>query len=193
MGSYYKKQLNDWKAGLDVKADCVLDIGGAQSPIKGMTKSWDVKEYKIVDLEIPHSDSPKPDIVQDMNDPIDLGLLDYEGKVDLIFCLGVFDYVINPNIAMDNISYLLSDTGVAWIEYPFVYPIHNPVDDEGCRYSEGCVRRLVKQAGLEVKEIIYKRPIRGNHFLLDFYAADGMRAARGVDHNVTGYIVKVGK
>lgn len=194
VGSHYKKILNDWKRSLDVKADVVFDIGGAQDPIKGMTNSWDVKDYKIVDLPVPHIETVKPDLVQDMNESTDKGeCVKYIESVDLIFCLGVFDYVINPNIAMENIKKLLKEDGTAWVEFPFVYPIHNPVDDEGCRYSEGCIRRLAKQAGLTIQEIIYKRPKPGNTKLLEFYSEDGMRAAKGIDHNVTGYIVRMGK
>lgn len=174
-----------------MKAKTVFDIGGAQNPIKGRTKSWEVEDYKIVDLEVPHVELQKPDIVQDMNkyytNP------EYSENVDLIFMLGVMDYVINPNIAMENVWVMLRPGGSAWVEFPFVYPIHQPVDDEGCRYSEGCIRRLAKQAGLRIEEIIYKRPKPGNELLRMFYAADGMRAADGVDHNVTGYIVRMVK
>lgn len=188
MGSEYKRQLNEWKATLDVKADVVFDIGGAQDPIKGMTKSWDVKDYKIIDLPVPHVEKVHPDIEWDMNEEWP-GLND----ADLIFCLGVSDYIINPNIFMKNISNMLSDTGTAWVEFPFIYCIHNPVEEEGCRYSEGCIRRLAKQAGLKIEEIIYKRPKADNPFLRMFYEKDGMRMARGVDHNVTGYIVRFTK
>lgn len=190
MGSYYKQQLNDWKATLDVKADVVYDIGGAQDPIKGRTRSWDVNEYKIVDLEVPHVETVKPDIVQDMNKRIQMK---HHGAADIIFCLGVSDYIINPNIFMANIRDMLKRDGTAWVEFPFVYPIHNPVDEEGCRYSEGCIRRLAKQADLKIQEIIYKRPKPDNPYLLHFYSTDGMRAAKGVDHNVTGYIVRFTK
>lgn len=188
MGSYYKQQLNEWKASLEVKADVVFDIGGAQSPIKGMTKSWDVNDYKIVDLETPHSGSPKPDIIQDMNQPVVL-----ERTADLIFMLGVMDYVINPNIAMDNIYRMLKKEGTAWVEWPFLYPHHNPVDDEGCRYSYGCIKRLCSQANLNIEEWIWKRPKPGNRYLEMFYAEDGMRAAAGFDHNVTGFITRLSK
>lgn len=193
MASFYKQQLNDWKATLDVKADILFDIGGAQDPLQGKTKSWEVGEYKIVDLEIPHSNSPKPDIAQDMNEGLKGKAWQYQNKVDTIFMLGVMDYVINPNIAMSNVKRLLTPGGTAWIEFPFVYPIHNPVDDEGCRYSEGCIRRLAKQAELNVEEIIYKRPKPDNPYLLQFYSYDGMRSADGVDHNVTGYICRFSK
>lgn len=200
MGSFYKQQLNDWKRTLDVKADVVLDIGGAQDPIKGKTKSWDVKDYKIIDLEVPHVLTQEPDITHDMNNEFsEIPHLrpkhwkNYIPEADLIFMLGVMDYVIEPGIAMRNIYDLLKDNGTAWIEFPFVYPIHQPIDDEGCRYSEGCIRRLANQAELKIEEVIYKRPKPDNPFLLQFYSADGMRAAKGVDHNVTGYIVRFSK
>lgn len=190
MGSYYKQVLNEWVSSVDVKAKTVFDIGGAQHPIEGRTKSWDVKDYRIVDLEVPHVTMRSPDIVQDMNEPLSGKAWQAKNTVDLIFMLGVMDYVINPNYAMRNVYQLLKKDGQAWVEFPFVYPIHNPKDDEGCRYSEGCVRRLAKQAGLEIAEMIYKRPKPGNEYLLRFYATDGMRMADGVDHNVTGYIVR---
>lgn len=190
MGSYYKQQLNDFVNGLEVNAKVVLDIGGAQHPIKGRTAGWNVEDYKIVDLKVPHVTLQEPDIAHDMNYRLSGDILDYYEKADMILMLGVMDYVINPNDAMDNVYALLKPGGSAWVEFPFVYPIHNPKDDEGCRYSEGCVRRLAKQANLEIKEMIYKRPKPGNNLLLKFYAEDGMRAARDVDHNVTGYIVR---
>lgn len=194
MGSFYKEQLNNWVASLEVSADVVMDIGGSQNPIKGRTKSWDVEDYKIIDLAVPHVEKVRPDIEWDMNETIteEVAWNGYN-PADLIFMLGVMDYVINPNIAMFNINILLKEGGTAWVEFPFVYPIHNPVDDEGCRYSEGCIRRLAKQARLTIEEIIYKRPKPDNPFLLQFYSADGMRAAKGVDHNVTGYIVRFTK
>lgn len=185
MGSYYKQQLNDWVASLDVKADVVFDIGGAQSPIKGRTRSWDVNEYKIWDLAVPHVELQHPDYEWDMNEPLGKTVK----KADLIFCLGVSDYIINPNVFMQNIYDMMTLDGTAWVEFPFVYPIHNPVDDEGCRYSIGCIQRLAEQADLDIIEVIYKRPKPGNTKLLEFYSEDGMRAAKGVNHNVTGYIV----
>ena len=192
MGSLYKRQLNDFVNGLELRGNILLDWGGAQSPAKGRTKSWDIGEYKIVDLEVPHSESPKPDIVQDANKGLAGKILEYEGRVDIILALGLYDYVINPNITTESIKRLLSDSGYAWIEWPFVYCTHNPVEDEGCRYSEGCIKRLLDQGGLKIDHVI--RKMAGNDHLLRFYQEDGQRMARGYAyHGVTGFITKVSK
>lgn len=184
MGSVYKRQLNEWKATLEIRADDVLDIGGAQDPIHRHVKYWDVKNYEIMDLEEPHVKEIEPDICHDLNEP----LLQYR-QYDIVFCLGVLDYVIEPGIAMRNVRKLIKPGGHAWVEFPFVYAHHNPIDDEGCRYSEGCIKRLAKQAGLEITEIIRKPA--GNEHLLEFYRQDGHRMAREYEHhNVTGFIVR---
>lgn len=194
MGSYYKQQLNDWVNTLEVKGKVLFDIGGAQNPLKGRTKSWDVEDYKIVDLAEPHVTLQAPDLAQDFNFELDKEVFkDYLGKVDNIYCLGVFDYVINPNIAMQNMYDLMSDGGKAWVEYPFIYPRHNPKEYDGLRYTESSIRNLAKQTGFEVTDIWYRRPKPENGHLLAFYSVDGMRAADGVDHNVTGFIVELTK
>lgn len=185
MGSYYKKQLNDWKASLDVNAERVLDIGGAQDPLKGKTKTWDVLDYKIMDLSEPHVKSVEPDIIHDMND-------EYRGnhKFNAIFCLGVFDYVIEPGVAMRNIAKLMDNDGYAWVEFPLFYGHHEPLEDEGCRYSEGCIKRLVNRAGLKIDDILRKPA--GNDYLVRFMREDGQRLSkRYAYHNTTGFIVKV--
>lgn len=190
--SVYKDQLNNWVASLDVKASKVLDIGGAQSPVIGRTKSWDVNQYFIVDLETPHVLKQEPDIIQDMNQPLNFPSDSHYNNTDLIFMLGVMDYVINPNIAIDNIYKLLSDNGSAWIEWPLFYGHHEPLEEEGCRYSEGCIMRLLKQAGLKLDEIIRKPA--GNPFLVQFMKMDGQRLARDYQyHDTVGFITKVTK
>lgn len=191
MSSYYKQFLNEWKATLDVKADTVFDIGGAQDPIKGKTKSWDVKDYKIVDLAVPHVETVKPDIVWDMNNPVPSSHKHFNDlyQADLIFMLGVMDYVINPNVAMQNVHEMLKPDGTAWVEFPFAYAHHEPLMEEGCRYSEGCINRLANQAGLEIVEVIRKMERSG--LLKRWYAEEGQRMARDYPyHGVTGFIVK---
>lgn len=185
--SVYKDQLNEWVADLNVEADVVFDIGGAQNPIKGRTNTWQAKEYYIIDLETPHVTKQQPDIVHDMNKAW-VGLK----EADLIFMLGVMDYVINPNIAMRNVYEMLTDDGEAWIEWPLFYGHHEPLWDEGCRYSEGCIMRLLKQADLKLEEIIRKPA--GNPLLVEFMRQDGQRLAKNYKyHDTVGFITKVSK
>lgn len=185
MGSLYKRQLNEWKATLDVRADWVLDIGGAQDPIEGKTKSWEVNQYLIADLAIPHVETVKPDITMDMNEPFK----DYKESFDLVFCLGVFDYVIEPGIAMRNLKHFMNKDGVAWVEFPLFYGHHEPLMDEGCRYSEGCINKLAMRNGLQIDEIIRKPA--GNDHLLRFMAEDGQRLSKNYNHhNTVGFIVR---
>lgn len=192
MPSVYKQQLNDWVSELDVKANLVIDIGGSQSPIKGRTRTWEVQEYKIMDLEVPHVEKQRPDIIQDMNQQLSWDHHYYFEQADLIFCLGVFDYVINPNIAMENIYTLLSREGSAWVEFPFVYAHHEPLYEEGCRYSEGCIFRLAEQAHLMIVELIRKPA--GNDHLIRFYQEDGHRMSKNYRyHDTTGFIVRLQK
>ena len=189
MASVYKQQLKTWVSTLDVYADTVLDIGGSQDPIKGRTKSWHVKEYLIADLPEPHIDSPKPDIELDLNHNADDLIIHRE--VDLIFCLEVFDYIYDPMSAFGNLAKLLKVGGEAWVSLPFVYPHHQPIEDEGLRYTEPAIRRYGDKFAMPVQEIIYRRP--RSHKLLEFYAEDGFRAAKNYDHNIVGYIVRFKK
>lgn len=183
MSSSYRIELDNWLRELDVKANNVLDIGGSQLPIKGRTKSWNVKEYTIADLENPHVDSPKPDVVLNLN--YDSELFD---SYDLIFCLEVFDYIWNPALAFETIEELLEPGGVAWVTFPFMYPTHQPIEDDALRYTEGGIRKLAEYAGLKVQEIIPRRP--ETNAIDNLWRAERMRAAKHYDHNVTGWIVK---
>lgn len=183
--SVYKDQLNQFVSQQEVKAKVLFDIGGAQHPIKGRTKTWDVEEVVIIDLKEPHVTLQAPDIAHDMNTP-----WERDEKADVIYMLGVMDYVINPNVAMDNIAKMLTDDGHAWIEWPLFYGHHEPIWDEGCRYSEGCIMRLLKQSKLGLDEIIRKPA--GNPFLLEFMRQDGQRLSRNYQyHNTVGFITKV--
>lgn len=188
MSSSYRLELNKWLANLDVEADRVLDIGGSQEPVKGRTKSWDVKDYLIADLPEPHKDSPKPDIEVDLNMEDKL----YEWPiVDLVFCLEVFDYIWNPVQAMKNISESLEKNGKAWISFPSIYPLHQPVEDDALRYMPGGIQKLAESVGLKVEEIIYRRP--ETNLWQQFYTAERMRAAKHEDHAFTGMIVRFSK
>lgn len=188
MSSSYRMELDKWLSQLDVKADKVLDIGGSQLPVKGRTKSWDVKEYLIADLPEPHVGSPKPDV------EIDLNLEDTLHEwpvVDLIFCLEVFEYIWNPAQAFGNIAEMLSKNGTAWISFPAFYPHHQPIEDDALRYMQAGIVKLAESAGLSIEQMIKRRP--ETNALQQFFSAERMRAAKDFDHNMTGWICEFRK
>lgn len=188
MSSSFRLELDKWLANLEVKAERVLDIGGSQLPIKGRTKSWKVKEYLIADLPEPHVNSPKPDIELDLNRPLDVYSLI---RADIVFCLEVFDYIYDPAMAMKHIRQALKDGGIAWISFPSVYPLHQPVEDDALRYMPGGIVKLAENADLSVEQMIKRRP--ETNLFEQFYRAERMRAAKHEDHNFTGFICEFRK
>lgn len=188
MSSSYRMELDRWISTLDIKARSVLDIGGAQLPIKKRTRSWNVQDYKIADLDQPHADSPKPDVVLDLNEKINQLAHD---KYDLIFCLEVFDYIWNPAQAFENIANLLETGGRAYVTFPFMYPTHQPIEDDALRYTEFGVRKLAAHADLEVSSIIRRLPETNAIDIM--WRGERMRAAKHYDHAVTGWIVELRK
>lgn len=183
MSSSYRQGLEYWLKTIDVEAENVLDIGGSQNPTKGRTNTWNVKNYKIADLKKPHVNSPKPDIIIDMNEEVD-----FYDEYDVIFCLEVFEYVWNPVAAFDNIYDLLAENGIAYVSFPFVYPMHEPIDDDSLRYTLPGIERLANFSGLKIAKITTRIP--ETDLLLQFYSAERMRPAKGVDHNVMGWFAE---
>lgn len=199
MSSSYRNSLNQWLSTLDVKADRVLDIGGSQEKLPPRVKSWNVKEYLIADLPEPHKDSPKPDIEMDLNKELWIGnkvdsaieLLINEYKYDIVFCLEVFDYIYDPAQAFRNINYLLKNDGAAWVTFPSIYPLHQPIEDDALRYMPGGIKKLADSVGLEIVQMIPRR--FESNLWEQTYRAERMRAAKHEDHNFSGWIVEFKK
>jgi len=178
--SEYRKQLEDWLSGLDIKADKVYDIGGGQGEVKKRVKSWDVKHYKVLDL--PEFDLESLDYkMWSLNDP-----------ANIIFCLEVFEYLIDPVTAIKNLASVLAGGGKAYITFAFVYPHHNELERDSLRYTETGIHRLADIAGLKVANTWYRNDKSG--YLMMMYGADGMRMAKQYrDHSVTGFIAEFTK
>lgn len=174
--SWYRQQLEDWLKQLDIKANTVLDIGGKQGNVKDRVKSWNVKDYQILDL--PEFDIQNPPYVTP--------------NANIIFCLEVFEYLTNPQKALDTIEQLLLTGGKAYITFAFAYPHHNELDKDSLRYTETGVKRLCEASGLRITATWYRRDKSG--LLTAFYTSDGMKMAKQYsNHDVTGFIVEVTK
>lgn len=175
--SYYREQLEGWLKDLDVKADLVYDVGGKQGEVKNRVRSWEVDNYKVLDLpgydvDIEHQASYK--------------------QADIVFCLEVFEYLINPMAAISNIRRLLKPGGKAYITFAFVYPFHEEVEADSLRYTENGIQRMVQKVKMKVTNIWYRVDKSG--LLQSFYATDKMHPAKGYEHhNATGFIVEITK
>lgn len=179
--SYYRQQLEDWLKTIDVKADCVMDIGGEQGNVSGRVKSWQVFDYEVLDL-------PEFD-VQNVSSAIHLSKFK---QADIIFCLEVFEYLIKPHKALKSIKILLKPGGKAYVTFAFAYPHHNELEMDSLRYTEPGIRQLAKLAGLTINHIWYRIDRSGK--LQEFYREDGMHPAKQyAHHNVTGFIVEFTK
>lgn len=187
MSSSHRISLNNWLAQLDVKADTVFDIGGSQEALKPRVKSWDVKELLVFDLEQPHAESPKPDVICDLN-VWNQHLNAYKGLGDIIFCLEVFDYVYDPVNAMQIIRDLMKNHGTAYISFPSQYPLHQPVEDDALRYMPGAIKKLAAKVGMEIVEMIPRRT--ETDAIYNAFRVERMRCAKHEDHNFTGFIVE---
>ncbi len=190
MSSYYRQQLEDWLRLINVKIDKVLDVGGGSNPVRGRTRSWDVKEYKILDSEL-ENPKQKVDMLWDLNEWIE-----NSGKGwmvennDIVFCLEVMEYIFNPVTALNNINYFLKKGGILYISFPFVYPHHNPEKYDYLRYTGWGVEKLLEKTGFYIKEVTARLETEP-YLLQNFYRKEKMHPSRDYDnHSEIGYLVK---
>ena len=177
--SNYRDILEAYLKTLDIKADRVLDVGGAALPVKGRVKSFDVKEYDILDL---------PNY--DLNYRFTLT----KQSVDIVFCLEVMEYIFNPFIAIENLGRLLVDGGILYITFQFLYPVHNPKEADYMRYTKQGAIKLLNEEGFKILKVIPRTMTpEGQVLIRQFRIAEGMHAAKGVVHNELGVIIKAQK
>lgn len=189
MSSSYRQSLEDWLKTVDVKSKSVLDIGGSQLPVSKRVKSWEVEEYKIMDLDDPHVKVGEVDIIYNINNLLFPPF--QEGKYDTIFCLEVAEYLWNPFAALQNIHYFLKKGGKCYMSFPSVYPLHNPIEYDTLRYMPTGVKLMAKNANLKVTDIIYRRFESG--VWLQLISTERLRAAKGEDINFSGFIMELTK
>lgn len=182
--SYYREQLERWLGQIEVKADRVLDIGGGANPVKNRVKSWDVKEYKILDNQAEPT-KQKIDHLKDLNKLIDL-----EEIFDIIFCLEVFEYIWNPAQAMENIASFLKEGGTTYISFPTIYPIHNPQEIDFLRYTKRGIKKLLEMVEFSRWDITPRVASEGRVLLAGFYAAEKMHPVKSDIVYDIGYLVK---
>lgn len=190
--STIRNQLEDWLKTIDVKCERCLDVGGGANPVKGRTRSWEVREYKILDNELEKAKT-KVDYIVDLNKDIfkewkETTLQQFE----MIFCLEVFEYIFDPMTALRNLNKLLKSGGLLFISFLFVYPHHNPEGQDYLRYTRWGVKKLLNEAGFEILEL-KPRVEQGGDTIRKFYRQEGMHPVKDFNHQEIGYLCKCKK
>jgi len=185
--SNYRDQLESYLGTLNIKADRVLDVGGASNPVWERVNSWDVKEYKIADNGL---EEGQYDYKIDLNDAKPITVKGF----DIVFCLEVFEYVWNTIFAVAGLYDLTKQNGTLYVTFPFIYPIHNPVSNDYLRYTYMGITELLTSVGFEIEEVV-PRYMKSESYGLwqQFLRLEGMHPAKGIAHNELGYIIKAKK
>jgi len=189
--SYYRDQLDIFiKDNLkDINfTGNVLDVGGAQLPISKRVNMDNANMYAILDLENPHDKGQKPDIVWDLNKG-HTGQTPIAGRVfDTLFCFEVMEYIYNPIQALTTMRSLAKDGAELYITFPFVYPHHNPEEQDFLRYTEWGAKKILEETGWEINMIEYRQSLKD---LKGFYKEEGMKLSKYYNkHNIVGFIIR---
>jgi SAM-dependent methyltransferase len=190
MSSQGRIQLENWFRTINVDCDRVLDVGGSQKPIKGRTKSWNVKDYKILDLVNPHENIQQPDISFDINEAMPMYMYDDTYYFDIVFCGEVSEYLWNPVQALKNINKFMKVGGILYMSFHFISPIHGPEGQDFLRYTKWGVQKLMKETGFEIVELI-SRVAKEPANIIALYSGEGAKPMTNYKyHNEMGYLVK---
>lgn len=206
LDSYYRIQLENWLAQIDIEGGTVLDIGGSLKPVKGRTRLWEADEYYILDSRL--QNRVEPDFNLDLNSlvrypkrawryGVEEGVLPAKLtslKPNTIFCLEVMEYVLSPQNAVSFMYDLLGGKGNLYITFPSIYPVHEPSAHDYLRYTKAAITKLLKDAGFSTWEITPRKATRGKSALLDFYVREKMKGVK--DEEVLceiGYLVRAFK
>lgn|SRR3990167_9664861 len=145
MASNSRRQIEAWLKTIDVKGS-VIDIGGLFMPVKGRTKSWDVDDYKILDIKHGRH-GIKTDIVVDLN----YRMFPIKSLFDNAFCVEVTDHFWNPIQAFENINELLNPGARLYISSNFLFPHHTGFD---CmRYTKIGLSKILTETGFDILHI----------------------------------------
>lgn len=148
MASSSRRQIEAWLKTIDVKGS-VLDVGGLFMPVKGRTKTWDVSEYRILDVKSSRN-GIVADYVADLN--TGKGLSDMiRSDFDNVFCVEVTDHFWHPVWAFSLIHAFLKKGGLLYISSNFLFPHHTGFD---CiRLTSTGLSKILTETGFEVLNI----------------------------------------
>jgi SAM-dependent methyltransferase len=180
MSSFYRQQLESYLKELEVNADRVVDLAGAQNPVKGRTKTWNVQHYVIIDNGSGDIKTHQRFIERDLQETLpgndDLGLF------DVAFLLESMEYFINPFAVLKNTNDLLIPGGKLYITFPYLYPLHPPTGADMFRYTPYSARDLLLNFNFKIEKYI-PRYVKNKEAWQNFIDSEGYRYDRSIERN----------
>lgn len=171
-----------------------MDVGGAAKPVKDRVRSWDVGEYLIADNGLEGGEFTIPLDLNNGMPGLEMQIRHDYSPVNYLFCLEVMEYVYDPIPAIETLSRLVIDNGILLISFCFLYPIHEPKQADYARYTRTGAIKLLEENGFKILDIIPRLMTpSGTTQWRQFIQAEGMHAAKGIEHNELGIIVKAQK
>jgi len=188
--SFYKESLVRWLKEKDFKSNRVLSVG-CQEDDRRYFKSFECKEYLTLDKDKKF----KPDIICDIEyemptknikNPKNNMYLDY---FDDIFTLELWEYISDPRFVLRMIYRLLKKGGCLWISAPFIYPVHEIMEDDMLRYTESFWRKVLPEIGFKIIEYKPRNWFNQTGYWQSI-SADRMRPSKRFrHHNATGHLI----
>ncbi len=182
--------MEAWIANKDVSGK-VLDIGGAQEPLKGRIGQQFETTFDILDLPKPHEEKVKADVVWDLNLPFQGNSGRFYEAYDVVACLEVTEYFWNPVVAIANMAYFLKKGGRLLISFHFLYPVHAPEGLDYLRYTEYGAKRLLEICGFEIVDFTHRMAGDYKVYPWDvFNSAEKTHPLKRYDHRKIGCLIE---
>ena len=148
MSNNYLDGTQEWLKNIHINGS-VVDIGGGKKEARDRLGSC-IGEYKVLDRKFYNGLEFNPDIVHDMNYPIET-----TDQFDYAFYLYVIEFVFNPIIGFQNINKLLKKDGILYFNAPFKMP-HLVVEDY-YRFTDTGLKKLLEETGFKLLSMDFKQ------------------------------------
>lgn len=180
--SHHKQQMKDWLATKEIVGGRVLAIG-CKNRDGDYFRRFEPATITTVDVEPDF----QPTFVADFNEPCYWGVL-----YDHILLLGLANYMHDPMMMLRNCQSMAAPGCTLWIYSSFIHPQHPPDDVEFLRYTPAFWRTQLPRYGFNIAEYVPVR-VRDPEQLAAVFSGDGFRLAPGVDHGLSGHLIRAVK
>lgn len=180
MASKWRMELEGWLRTIDV-AGSVLDVGGAQRPVKGRTKSWDVDDYIVMDV------NHEPDEYRDISGSVTswstepmITIVEEARPMktyENVFCLETIMYTVNPVTAISNLC-LFTERNL-YISNPLEgYPETKPKGTDMHRLFPNWWKYWLTELGMKIEYMRVVAPMMSNNQFAEAVSREGYKVSR---------------